>query len=346
MIQYDPNAMHPNHNDHAKGVGAVAGLEAGGRLADPKPRPAPIAPSQLDHADQAIDLVACDLQRIRALYHTQRHTFIPGERMAQILPSFGATYEDIALLHALGDGLLGDPTLPFRKSRNGRFCMDFENERIFRLEFQPFVLTSDEDFVRHDSGVVRHFRGIQDGLQTNSAFQALMRFQAFIIHGGQVEQRPNLDYNSKKLVSTVFHLRTITTPKLLGEPAAEGVHSDGVDHTMTTLLGATNMRGDSAVSDLHSMEQNNGLPWHRADPNHLVGSFQHRHPLDTLLIIDHELKHTVSPVHPDQPGAPATRDMLIFFTRHPAAKGHPSHTYDSLNPHPEIPLDVPMHPGA
>ncbi|OLL27553.1 hypothetical protein BTH42_32515 [Burkholderia sp. SRS-W-2-2016] len=47
-------------------------------------------------------------------------------------------------------------------------------------------------------------------------------------------------------VSAVFNLRTVTTPDLLGEPALEGVHSDGVEHTMTTLLGHANMSPDSA----------------------------------------------------------------------------------------------------
>ncbi len=61
--------------------------------------------------------------------------------------------------------------LPFRKSRNGRFCFDFDRAQIERLEFQPFVLSVEEDFIRYDSGKVRHFRGINDDLQLNTAFR-------------------------------------------------------------------------------------------------------------------------------------------------------------------------------
>nr|WP_212995109.1 2OG-Fe dioxygenase family protein [Elizabethkingia argenteiflava] len=57
-----------------------------------------------------------------------------------------------------------------------------------------------------------------------------------MIEGVTSKERPFLDYQSEKWISTVFNLRTITTPILIGEPALEGVHTDGVDHTMTILL--------------------------------------------------------------------------------------------------------------
>ena len=60
-----------------------------------------------------------------------------------------------------------------------------------------------------------------------------------------VAQRPKLDYGNASWISTLFSIRTTTTPGLLGEPALEGVHSDGVDHTMTTFLGSANMNSPS-----------------------------------------------------------------------------------------------------
>ncbi|MFI9721790.1 2OG-Fe dioxygenase family protein [Streptomyces sp. NPDC052396] len=254
----------------------------------------------------------------------------------------------------MSDGLVGDPTLPFRKSRNGRFCLDPVARQARRLEFQPFVLSKEEDFVRHDSGELRVFDEVRDDLQLNTAFQALLAFKLLLIEGVETARRPLLDYRSTDWICTLFNLRTVTEAGLLGEPALEGVHSDGVDHTMTTLLGSTNMTEDSAVTYLHDMREANAGRWHETDPELLLGSVRHHRFLDTLLVVDHERKHSVSPVVAADPGRPSTRDMLIFFTRRPAGPGHVSHQHDSLRPHTGLPMSVdlpspvtePTHGGA
>jgi hypothetical protein len=58
--------------------------------------------------------------------------------------------------------------------------------------------------------------------------------------------------------------------ELIGEPAKEGVHSDGVEHTMTTLLSSQNMTADSVVSQMHSQDQKTGIAWNEVNPNHIV----------------------------------------------------------------------------
>ncbi len=118
------------------------------------------------------------LDEVKKAYQEHRSAFIPGATMQAILLALGARPEDFARLQQVSANLADDPTLPFRKSRNGRFCFDFDRARIERLEFQPFVLSVEEDFIRYDSGKVRHFRGINDDLQLNTAFQALMKFKA------------------------------------------------------------------------------------------------------------------------------------------------------------------------
>ncbi|MBK0032627.1 2OG-Fe dioxygenase family protein [Erwinia sp. S43] len=77
--------------------------------------------------------------------------------MEGILREMGATDEDFDGLKAVSNNLGADPTLPFRESRNGRFELNFLTSKINRIEFQPFVLSAQEDFVRHDSGKVRGF---------------------------------------------------------------------------------------------------------------------------------------------------------------------------------------------
>lgn len=278
------------------------------------------------------------LKDIRTDYMKNRSTFVKGIVMVEILRYFGATEEDLVKLQYSGGELGKDPTLPFRESRNGRFLIDFQKRNIRRLKFQPFVLSADEDFVRDDSGQLRYFRGIQDSIQCNTALQALLKFQSYVLKGMEIESRKNLENTFEKWVSTVFQLRTITSKDLLGEPAKEGVHSDGVEHTMTTFMHAKNMTDCSAISKIHTQDEVNGTTWNEVNDEFVIGEFQHRHFLDTLLIVDSELKHSLSPVNPVDENKLSTRDMIIFFTRRPKNEKHGSFHLDSLEDHDEIPL--------
>jgi len=104
------------------------------------------------------------LEDIRKDYIKNRFTFIEGTVMIKILRYFGASDYELRLLEKSGGSLLNDPTLPFRKSRNGRFLIDFKNNTLYRLAFQPFILHKSEDFIRYDSDNLRLFRGIQDDI--------------------------------------------------------------------------------------------------------------------------------------------------------------------------------------
>ncbi|KND92252.1 hypothetical protein TOPH_03030 [Tolypocladium ophioglossoides CBS 100239] len=279
---------------------------------------------------------------IRQRYVEDRSVFIESRDMVPLMLGLGASPEDMERLQVVSDHLYHDPTLPFRRSRNGRFCIDFDTNTLRRLEFQPFMLSLEEDFKRHDSGKIRRFDEVQDELQLNSVFQALFTFKAMILHGVHTVQRPKLEYDSNKWVTTLFNLRTVTTPDILGEPALEGVHSDGVDHTMTTYLGSNNMAPNSAATFMHGMGETTGSQLDEISPHHLLSRVQHKNFLDTLVIVDHERKHSLSAVYPVDKTKEATRDMLIFFTRKPVEKTHTSGSIDSLTPHQDMPMEVPI----
>lgn len=281
-----------------------------------------------------------EIDEIRKQYSRYRTAFVEGERMIQILSAFGSTPESVESFKKVSEDLPPDPTLDFRRARNGRFCLDLDAGQAYRTEFQPFVLSDDEDFVRHDSGKIREFAEIDDNTQLNPTFKALLVFKALIAGDMPIAHRPGLDYSVAQWISTVFQLRTITTRELIGEPALEGVHSDGVDHTMTVFLGGENLTEDSAVTFYHDMREKNGVPWDEVDPTLRLGRSQHRHFLDTLLIVDHERKHSVSAVEAQDKDRSAWRDMLIFFTRKPCLPGHVSADHDSIKPHSEMPMSV------
>ncbi|KAH7025277.1 2OG-Fe dioxygenase-domain-containing protein [Microdochium trichocladiopsis] len=278
----------------------------------------------------------------RRRYVSERCIFIHHDEMAELLRGLGAVEEDFARLQVVSEHLYADPTLPFRKSRNGRFCIDFDTKSVRRLEFQPFALSTEEDFKRYDSDKVRIFDEIEDELQLNSVLQALMAFKAIMVHGVETEHRPKMDYSGNKWVCTLFNVRTITRPDLLGEPALEGVHTDGVDHTMTTFLGSKNMAPHSAVTLLHDPSETTGISFDQVTPSKIHARAQHRHFLDTLLVTDREYKHSLSPVFPQDSTLESTRDMLVFFTRKPVTDDHISASIDSLKPHRGMPMEVPI----
>jgi hypothetical protein len=280
------------------------------------------------------------IDRIRSDYIHDRAVFLDGVEIAGILLGLGATEDDLNRLRSVSDGLTKDPTLSFRKTRNGRYCFDADGGRVYRLEFNPYLLSPEEDFIRLDSGITRHFDEVGNDLQLNSAVQALFAFKYLIFHDVPFAQRRKLDYSDSRWVCTLFNIRTITEIGVVGEPAIEGVHTDGVDHTMTTFVGSDNMTDDSAVTFVHDMREKTANRWYEADESLLTGRYQHRNFLDTLIVVDHERKHSVSPVKAVDPQRPATRDMLIFFTRKPVTKDHPTYPYDSLKAHPALPMSA------
>ncbi|KAJ1333207.1 2OG-Fe dioxygenase family protein [Microdochium nivale] len=279
---------------------------------------------------------------IKQTYLQNRHAWIEARQMIPILLGLGATEEDIAKLGNVSGTLESDPTLPFRKTRTEKFSLDLVTNLIRRLEPQPFVLNGTEDFNRHDSGQHRWFKECGDDIHYNTAFQALLIFKWLVVGGVETLPRPGLNYESPTSVCTMFHVRTLTTPTMLGEPALEGVHTDGVDHTMTTFLGAENMGPKSAATYLHAKDERGGIPLHETSPEKILGRVRHVKLLDTLLLADYELKHSATALHPLDPAKDATRDMLVFFTRKPYNEAHYAAGADSLLPHPDYPVKIPV----
>ena len=68
------------------------------------------------------------LDGIRKEYIEKRYTFIEGTVMIKILRYFGASDDDLRFLENSEGNLLSDSTLPFRKSRSGRFLINFKKK--------------------------------------------------------------------------------------------------------------------------------------------------------------------------------------------------------------------------
>lgn len=147
------------------------------------------------------------IRKLRQVYIEQRYAFVEGKDLIPLLKALGARDEDFEPLKVVSNHLKKDPTLPFRETRNGRFCHDFDSETLRRLEFQPFALSVEEDFKRHDSGQTRRFDEVENELQHNTAFQALMLFKAMLFHRVTFTPRPKCTYLQ---LLTPFNTRSST----------------------------------------------------------------------------------------------------------------------------------------
>jgi len=276
----------------------------------------------------------------RNAFIKKRYIFLPGVEMIRILSGLGAYKKDIDVLqHAC----------PFRRAQMSRFLFDQSTQppTLRRGKHQPWVLSTAEDFVRHHSGQVRHFDEGTKELQDNTAFQALLAFKFFMMQetGNNFARWPSLDYDANTSICTAVPIRTTSTPDLVGEPALEGVHSDGVDFTMTTFNNASNMTENSAETLLHDKKQKNASAHCDTDPQFRVAKYQHHNFLDTVLFLDHELKHSLSPVESADASKDSTRDMIVFVARKPCLEGDIRWEFDSMKDHEEQPLRVGLRPG-
>lgn len=284
------------------------------------------------------------IMKLRLSYLQERYIFVQGEDMITILTGLGARKDDFDHVKDISDLTGPDPTLDYRSVTYGRYCIDSETRCIRRLESQPYTLTVQEDYKRHDSGIPRMFDEAPMDMQGNTVVQALMLFKAMVIQGVPIIPRERLDYSSSSWICTMFNARTHTFKDhgIFGEPALEGVHSDGSDHTMTVFLGSKNMRPDSAVTFMHDNDEVTGVQTCETDPTLIRGRVHHRHFLDTLVFVDHEFKHSVTSVHQLDISQPTSRDMLVVFTRRPKVDGHVSGYADTMELHTTEPMHLPM----
>jgi hypothetical protein len=169
------------------------------------------------------------IMALRTSYLEDRFIFVRGKEMVPILQGLGARDEDFEFVQEISDLTGPDPTLDYRSVTYGRYCIDPETRSIRRLESQPYTLTVQEDYKRHDSGVPRMFDEAPLEMQGNTVVQALMIFKSLVFQGVPITPRDRLDYSAPAWICTMFNARTHTAKNsgVFGEPALEGVHSDG-----------------------------------------------------------------------------------------------------------------------
>lgn len=141
---------------------------------------------------------------------------------------------------------------------------------------------------RLNGGVARHFAPIESFIMQGSSMGGLIGYGLRLFR----------QLLSPAAVHIEVHQFRIDANSLgEGKPTPEGVHRDGVDLVLVTLIDRVNVQsGTTAIHDLSGRQ---------------LASFTLTRALDTALVDDRQALHGVTPIIPIQPEQAAFRDVLV-----------------------------------
>jgi hypothetical protein len=171
----------------------------------------------------------------------------------------------------------------YRRRRHAVFAL--EAGRFTRMAHQPHWQSRDYNPLNGD--VQRWFDPVEAATVDLPATQALLAFCA-----DSFDPEARGDWHVE-----LHQFRIEAKPGQQGRPTPEGMHRDGVDHVLVTLIERRNVR--EGVTRIGAVD---GTP---------LGEFTLTGPGDTMLIDDRRILHGVTEIHAVDPALPAWRDALV-----------------------------------
>lgn len=195
---------------------------------------------------------------------------------AAALEDFASSWERLET-----DGFMADGGR-YRRRRHANFIQgDFAPRRgLHRPHFQASVHNS------LNGGVDRWFAPVEDGIGAGPVVAALLGFGAAALPPG------------RRWFIEMHQFRIEAEAGLPGYPTPEGVHHDGVDFVLISMIRRTNLAGgETLVTDSHGEE---------------LARFTLDGLLDTAFLDDDRTMHGVTPIEPTDPRLPSRRDVLVI----------------------------------
>ncbi len=213
--------------------------------------------------------------------------FLPAAEMRALLPAAAVAgfAEFAASWDRLGDDRYMADGGRYRRRRHGAFAVGADG--IVRKPHQPHYQSRDYNML--NGGIERWFEPIEPDVAAGAPMQGLVGFADRVF----TPLSPPRDGDWHVEV----HQFRIEAGKEPGLPTPEGLHRDGVDWVLVTLIARHNVR--EGVTKIHGPD--------KAE----CGSFCLAEPFDTVLVDDHRLYHAVTPIVPIDPAEPAYRDVLV-----------------------------------
>lgn len=215
---------------------------------------------------------------------------VPGAMLASLMGEAG-TAEALAPFFASWERLETDAFMRdggrYRRRRIANFSAEpgdaGHTRGVHRPHFQAVVHNT------LNGGLDRWFAAMEDDVAASPPMRALLdlgRATAEALHGPQ------------SWFVEAHQFRIEAAAGVPGFPTPEGVHHDGVDCVLITMIARTNLEGGETVIE--------------DDDGNRLAQFVLRDPLDTAMLDDPRVRHGVTSVAPADPALPSCRDVLVL----------------------------------
>ena len=206
--------------------------------------------------------------------------------LGQDWQTFADSWQDLGLDTYMADGGR------YRRRRFSAFAVS--TNAIVPKPHQPHYQS--RDYNPLNGGIERWFDPIAPTIATHPILSAMLRF-AFRTFDPLTVHPPS-EWHAE-----VHQFRIEARTGETGQPTPEGLHRDGVDWVLVTLIARENIaEGVTTIYDLARQP---------------LGSFTLATPLDSALVDDSRVYHGVTAVQPIDPLRPAYRDVLVVTFRRP-----------------------------
>ncbi|MCO6419166.1 2OG-Fe dioxygenase family protein [Siccirubricoccus sp. KC 17139] len=200
---------------------------------------------------------------------------------AAALDEFAASWERLETDRFMADGGL------YRRRRHANFTARWGRPGHLRNPHRPHFQA-----VVHNSlngGVERWFAPVEDQVAAGAPLQALLDLGRAVADA----RSPGHDWFVE-----MHQFRIEAAAHMPGYPTPEGVHHDGVDYVLISMIARTNLAGgETLITD---------------DEQRELARFTLLDRLDTAFVEDARVMHGVTPVQPADPALPSCRDVLVL----------------------------------
>jgi hypothetical protein len=234
----------------------------------------------------------------------------------EVQRKLGVSPADCQNLKRYWDAIPADPVYSFRKSTQERFLFDQADGSLKHLQAAPFVLDANENSLLEDTP--RQFGSSPAGFLETSVCQSIVH--SLVRTTCQHPELPALSQDAardSRVLVSVHQFRISYDPmcKESANVTPEGVHQDGAEHVVIMMMGSENKAPSSALSRIYPLSQPLGAP-QPSDPTLLDAELQ---PGEVLFVADRLVKHDVTPLLPADWNKPASRDVIVAWSRRPVA---------------------------
>jgi hypothetical protein len=199
---------------------------------------------------------------------------------------FAASWDDLGVDTYMADG---------GRYRRRRFaCFRAAASGVSRKPHQPHYQS--RDYNPLNGGVQRWFEPVTAAIGAHPAMRAILAASRELFDRLTPPAQRPASWHVE-----VHQFRIEAAAGREGRPTPEGMHRDGVDWVLVLLIDRSNIAsGETGIADLTRRP---------------LGSFTLTDPLDAAVTDDNRVYHSVTPVTPLDPAAPACRDVLVVTFR-------------------------------